>query len=100
MRILLVVWLLAACAAASTGSNNRWNGPTGRPVPNGRLQVDGEYPLTIDVKPGPAHCNWQDVQLLDVVWPLGQVVTRSTAPLTGQRWCSAEPPISLNGKST
>jgi hypothetical protein len=86
MRILFVVWLLAACACESTGSNSRWHGPTGQPVPNGRLQVDGEYPLTVDLQSGPAHCDSQDVQLLDLVWPLGQVVTRYTDAVRQYVW--------------
>jgi hypothetical protein len=85
MRILLVVCLLAACAG-STASNSRWHGPIGQPVPNGRVLVDGEYPLTIDLQPGPAHCDLQDVQMLDLVWPLGQVVTRYTDAVRQYVW--------------
>ena len=44
-------------------------------MPNGRTRVDGQFPLTIDLEAGPAHCDWTDVRFLDLVWPLGSVVT-------------------------
>ena len=55
-------------------------------MPNGRTRIDGEYPLTLDIKSGPEHCGWTDVVLLDVVWPPGTTVTRYTAQVRQYVW--------------
>ena len=84
MRRLLLITLgallLVACTDghASTTTGDHWMGPDGRQAPNGRTLVNGEFPLTIDLKAGADHCGWHNVQFLDVVFPVGAVVTRYT----------------------
>jgi hypothetical protein len=83
MRILLVVWFLAACAGESMGANSRWHDPTSAERPTAsRRRISAHDRL----ETGPAHCNWQDVQMLDLVWPLGQVVTRYTDAVRQYVW--------------
>jgi hypothetical protein len=72
--------------APETGDSNLWTDPAGNPVPNGRNRVNGEFPLTLSVQPGAAHCDWQSVLFLDLVWPLGSVVTSYTADVRQYVW--------------
>jgi hypothetical protein len=75
-----------ALASCGGGSADHWTDAQGRSVPNGRTLVDGEYPLTLDMKKGSGHCDLTDVLLLDVVWPLGTVVTRYTDHVRQYVW--------------
>jgi hypothetical protein len=87
MRLMSAAAVLCITLAACSGdSDDRWRGPDGQRVPNGRTRVDGEFPLTIDVKSGPEHCDWTDVRFLDVVWPLGEVVTGYSAAVRQYVW--------------
>ena len=62
-------------ASACSGRDARFVDANGTRVPNGRVEVDGAVPLTVDLSPGPSHCDWESVQFLSVLWPLGGVVT-------------------------
>ena len=65
--------ILAVCACSAQDA--RWVDTKGNRVPDGQVNVGGEFPLTIGLRSGPSHCDWQNVQFLDVVWPIGEVVT-------------------------
>jgi hypothetical protein len=88
--VAVLAGALAACGddlrAAGVGEGGRWTDEHGERVPNGRTRVDGAYPLSIDLRSGPDHCGWNDVLLLDVVWPLGDVVTRHTDQVRQYVW--------------
>jgi hypothetical protein len=88
MKLRLSTLAVLAIALVSCGgdSEGTWTDAQGQAVPNGRALVNGEYPLTLDMKKGPGHCDWTDVLLLDVVWPLGAVVTRYTDQVRQYVW--------------
>lgn len=55
--------------------SGRWLDGEGMPVADGLVR-DGEPPrLTLQVSFGPDHCDWDEIVLLDLAWPLGSEVT-------------------------
>lgn len=59
--------------------SGRWFDRDGTPLRDGLVRgEDGPSPLTLQVSFGPDHCDWQDIVLLDVAWPLGSEVTTFT----------------------
>lgn len=72
---------------------DRWAGPGGKPVPNGRLRVNGrEFPLTISLMKGPVHCDLQDTMFLQLAWPIGQVATKPGDAIREYVWSPHEEP--------
>lgn len=63
-------------ASPREAAADRWIGPAGEPVPNGRLRVNHrEFPLTINLMKGSAHCDLQDTVFLQLAWPVGSVAS-------------------------
>ena len=55
----------------------RWLDDQGAPVPDGLVR-GADLRLTLQVGFGPEHCGREDIELLDLAWPVGSAVTTYT----------------------
>ncbi|HWH34257.1 MAG TPA: hypothetical protein VNT56_02960 [Acidimicrobiales bacterium] len=53
----------------------RWLDAGGDPVADGLRRDGGPSEMTLQVSYGPDHCDWDDIVLLSLAWPVGTVVT-------------------------
>jgi hypothetical protein len=53
----------------------RWLDADGEAVADGLIRGEGPSPMTLNVTYGPDHCDWDEIVMLDLSWPLGTEVT-------------------------
>lgn len=56
----------------------RWLDGDGQPVADGLRRGEGPSPMTLNVTYGPDHCDWDEIVMLDLSWPVGTAVTAYT----------------------
>jgi hypothetical protein len=61
-----------------------WLDADGEAVTDGLIRGEGPSPMTLNVTYGPDHCDWDEIVMLDLSWPLGTEVTVYTELATGE----------------